>query len=569
MMNYLKTITVIFILLASLMVRGSPESIGLEKVLHVGGSGAGNYTTIQSAIDNASDGFTIYVYDDSAPYHEHIVITKQISLVGENAESTIIDGGGEGSVITIKAPSSISNFTVTNSGRNESDAGIYCMYESDIKNNIIYNSGDGINIRATGSVVENNKIFDCRTGIFMGNGSQNILGGNNITSKYGVGIWISNSNWNLIINNTIDEIEFSSGVFLGGTGNYFSDNTIISETHNGMSLSGNRNVVENNSFYGSGLEYFYEYHSNRVRNNTVNGKPLAYIENASDIELEKDAGQIILVNCSNITIKNQEISNTTVGIFLFNSQRCKIYSSKISDNWIGINLFKSTFNDIRGNDISSCGYAGVDIAPFSGKNKINANLIKNNSRGITTWSDNNTISGNTIADNWHGIHLDYGSYENMITENIIMYNAEGITIWQESSGNKILNNSIENNDRGISLSYNCLKNNIERNSISRNEYGIDISSSSDETTVQKNDFLYNSIGIRVGSFSNTITKNNFVDNSRDATFIYPGNLKPSLNDWNGNYWGSPHLLPKPIWGWRFPFPWVNFDFHPLSQPYSK
>ncbi len=35
--------------------------------LYVGGSGPGNYTKIQDAIDNASDGDTVFVYDDFSP----------------------------------------------------------------------------------------------------------------------------------------------------------------------------------------------------------------------------------------------------------------------------------------------------------------------------------------------------------------------------------------------------------------------------------------------------------------------------------------------------------------------
>jgi len=52
--------------------------------LYVGGSGPGNYTTIQSAIDAANPGDTVFVYDDSSPYYENIIIDKTISLIGEN-----------------------------------------------------------------------------------------------------------------------------------------------------------------------------------------------------------------------------------------------------------------------------------------------------------------------------------------------------------------------------------------------------------------------------------------------------------------------------------------------------
>ena len=43
-------------------------------ILYVGGDGPGNYTKIQNAIDNASSGDTVFVYDDSSPYIEDIKI---------------------------------------------------------------------------------------------------------------------------------------------------------------------------------------------------------------------------------------------------------------------------------------------------------------------------------------------------------------------------------------------------------------------------------------------------------------------------------------------------------------
>ena len=60
--------------------------------LYVGGSGPNNYTKIQDAIDDAEDGDTIFVYDDSSPYLEDFVIYKSVTLMGENRNTTILDG---------------------------------------------------------------------------------------------------------------------------------------------------------------------------------------------------------------------------------------------------------------------------------------------------------------------------------------------------------------------------------------------------------------------------------------------------------------------------------------------
>ncbi|MHA2040104.1 MAG: hypothetical protein ACW98X_27165 [Promethearchaeota archaeon] len=43
-------------------------------ILYVGGSGPGNYTIIQDAIENASVGDTVFVFDDSSPYLENVTV---------------------------------------------------------------------------------------------------------------------------------------------------------------------------------------------------------------------------------------------------------------------------------------------------------------------------------------------------------------------------------------------------------------------------------------------------------------------------------------------------------------
>jgi hypothetical protein len=64
------------------------------KILYVGGSGPNNYTSIQDALNEANEGDTIFVYNDSSPYYENLIINKSIKLIGENRDTTIIDGRG-------------------------------------------------------------------------------------------------------------------------------------------------------------------------------------------------------------------------------------------------------------------------------------------------------------------------------------------------------------------------------------------------------------------------------------------------------------------------------------------
>ncbi len=79
--------------------------------LYVGGSGPGNYSRIQDAINDSHDGDTVFVYDDSSPYYENLIVNNSINLKGENKTSTIIDGQGRNDVVFILANNvNISNF---------------------------------------------------------------------------------------------------------------------------------------------------------------------------------------------------------------------------------------------------------------------------------------------------------------------------------------------------------------------------------------------------------------------------------------------------------------------------
>lgn len=137
------------------------------------------YRYIQKAIDNARQGDTIFVYEGT--YYEHIKIFKQLLLIGEDKNNTIIDGSGFGDVIRISTNSlNIRGFTIQNCG----DFGIELYECSDITitGNIIRDNGGGIqvyfssNVLISGNTVEGSS----GNGIEVRLSSQNLIYGNNI-----------------------------------------------------------------------------------------------------------------------------------------------------------------------------------------------------------------------------------------------------------------------------------------------------------------------------------------------------------------------------------------------------
>jgi parallel beta-helix repeat protein len=98
--------------------------------LYVGGSGPGNYTRIQDAIDDSRPGDIVFVF--SGKYNESLLINKSdITLVGEDENLTIIDGGMRDNVIEVKTGAiNIQGFTIQNSSINLfNDIGIHASID--------------------------------------------------------------------------------------------------------------------------------------------------------------------------------------------------------------------------------------------------------------------------------------------------------------------------------------------------------------------------------------------------------------------------------------------------------
>jgi len=77
-------------------------------------SGLGDFWTIIDAIDAASPGDTIYVYNGT--YYGSHSISKSLTIIGENKHATIITGPGYGSAVTISDTHDVilAGFTIRN-----------------------------------------------------------------------------------------------------------------------------------------------------------------------------------------------------------------------------------------------------------------------------------------------------------------------------------------------------------------------------------------------------------------------------------------------------------------------
>ena len=104
--------------------------------------------SIQSAINSAAGGDTIYVH--AGTYAENVIVDKTLTLRGESRETTIIDGGGTGTVVSITADAvTFTRFTVQNSGDSYGSVGVLLFLSDNtiLSDNIIRDNRDGIEMR--------------------------------------------------------------------------------------------------------------------------------------------------------------------------------------------------------------------------------------------------------------------------------------------------------------------------------------------------------------------------------------------------------------------------------------
>lgn len=319
---------------------------------------------------------------------------------------------------------------------------------------------------------------------------------------------------------------YSSNVTV--TGNRFESNRLGVSV---MTFSYNATIT-NNSFINDGIFLGHYIHSKSltkedflhdIDNNTVDGKPLYYYKNVNNFTVPQDAGQVIIGNCTNVSIQNLYLSDTDFSIILGFCNYCNIENVTVMDTAGEVILFKS---------------------------------------------NNNTIQNNYLVNNLHGICLDYKSNYNTVKNNFVSDSFVGISTLTSSSYNLIYNNTLTGNDAGLYLSAFCYPaqhdNVISNNKAVSNKIGISINKNSYNNTFANNTIIRNSIGLRLKESSNNnyIINNIFKKNIFSALF-----LDCTKNIWKNNFWNRPRLLPKIIFGFKtlgkLPIPWINLDKNPF------
>jgi len=303
--------------------------------LYVGGEGPGNYTKIQDAINDSSDGDTVYVYNGT--YVENLIVDKSINLIGEDKNITTINGNLlDKYIITTTADRvNLSRFTIE--GNNSKCLFIISSYNN-ISNNIICQTTGDI-------IIGTDEIY-------------NILYGNNIST--GVYSWSSTT---LFLNNIVTDFEkgFITDFFNGTiSGNRFNNCSwgIIGEQLYDSTVSGNHftnikhdaislrfldrskildNIFINNNYgidiFGKGSDSVFSGNTFiNIEEHCINiGKFRDNTKISQNFIYDSGVG-ILLGICNDVNISFNTISNNTNGIIMLMSNYNKVYKNNFNNN---------------------------------------------------------------------------------------------------------------------------------------------------------------------------------------------------------------------------------------------
>ena len=337
--------------------------------LYVGGNGPGNYSKIQDAINDSSDGDTIFVYHGT--YYENIEVYNSIDLVGEDRDNTFIVGFKENknTVRVFRNNTNISGFTIYNGNRTAIQIASYDytnVYNYSIFDNNISFNRNGIitfnsyNIMIYDNIIENNTYY----GISMAE-TYDVRISTNIVSNNDIGIWIYN--WyneavtNYIIEDNVIKNNRGRGVLIDYCkGLLLVNNSISYNNHEGVSIySSNHDTISNNSINNNQHQGIHIIDSsnltiswNNISNNNWTGIHVGYGEYHSIMHnlIQYNEKGVYFVSQDNGNFNNNTIiKNRDVGIDITNSYYNNINHNNFMDNGRQASFFFSKGSNWNGN----------------------------------------------------------------------------------------------------------------------------------------------------------------------------------------------------------------------------
>lgn len=229
----------------------------------------------------------------------------------------------------------------------------HLVAESDIVLDSASNAGTVCLIGCENVTVKDLMLENNGVGVFLAGSSNSTL--HNLTlseNKYGVvGLFTTNSNFS---NNALKNNEYGICLYLGE--NNTLNNSSISENEFGLILNSDHSILKNNLLSGNEYNFgaypFIKQGTGDIdTSNLVDGKPIYYLTGESDrvLNASSNAGTVYLIDCKNITVRDQVLEHNMYGLFLYNTTASSFENNTLNLNSGGMYLHDSGNNSIYNN----------------------------------------------------------------------------------------------------------------------------------------------------------------------------------------------------------------------------
>jgi len=290
--------------------------------------------------------------------------------------------------------------------------------------------GKGVDITGVSNVnVTNTRIrLKFLVGIALSSSSECWIAGNDILETHTAIEVAGDSNHNTISGNAVENTYWGIRCSDYGLGNGLFGNTVMANSNTGIQLgptsspsppvmphmlrdnslaeNGANLVIVANSMSPSASDFVHDIDSS----NTVDGKPVYYWVNQQNAEVPPGAGFVALINCSQVIVKDQNLTNSQ-GLLVVSTNDSVLVRNRIGGGvsaygwmWGGIELYWSLNITVSDSDIGGCGFGilchNVQNCTFSN------NTLLTNKGGIGIYDGSGcTLSENLIVHDWAGVYL--------------------------------------------------------------------------------------------------------------------------------------------------------------------
>ncbi|MBI3317179.1 MAG: nitrous oxide reductase family maturation protein NosD [Candidatus Omnitrophica bacterium] len=280
------------------------------------------YATIAAALEKAAEGDTILV--TKGLYAGPLMITKSVRLEGQG--EPVIDGGGKGTVVTIKAPDVVMRgFVIRNSG------------------DLLASENSGLLATGARPLIENNRFEDVLFGVYLSRAPGGVLRGNSFKGK------------------ALDTPRRGDLIRV-----WFSDGVVIenNRTERGRDVvlwySKDMTLRDNDFRQGRyGIHFMYCRNAEVVNNRFVDNSVGAYLMYSEALKLR---GNIVANNrgpsgfgigfkdMKNAVIEENIVTSNRIGFYLDGCEAMICRRNVIAHNHIGFNLLPTAVrNKFEGN----------------------------------------------------------------------------------------------------------------------------------------------------------------------------------------------------------------------------